>query len=117
MDILLGIVLCLTGILGGGLIGCLITTYYIRKQQDVKTAWLVVLAMSTQHPASDSRELQERVVKYLDALNRTKKDGRGVPVYREDGTIGVDWKLTISAVMKAKACVKIKESMNNEKDD
>ena len=87
------IISCIVGLTGGGITTWLVARWYYIKGKDEETARYVVLAMLRQHPVEDSRELQERIDQYLDALKRTKKDKRGVPIYREDGSIGVDWSL------------------------
>ncbi|MEX2222531.1 MAG: hypothetical protein WEG40_12105, partial [Candidatus Rokuibacteriota bacterium] len=69
-------------------------------QEDLRLAHYVVGAMLNQHPVKDSRELDERVGRYLDALRRTKADKRGVPVYRADGTIAVDWAMSIGDTIR-----------------
>jgi hypothetical protein len=43
----------------------------------------------------DSKDLEQRVSAYLDALRRAKADGRGAPVYREDGSIAIDWSIKV----------------------
>ena len=98
MNILFGVVLCLAGMFGGGILSFLVSKSSYRKQlanyeakKDEEIAWRVVLAMSTQHPARDSQELHDRVDEYLDALNEAKKAGRGVPVYRADGLIEITY--------------------------
>jgi ABC-type antimicrobial peptide transport system permease subunit len=91
-----GIIFCLIGIIVGGLISWLVSRYYYKKQADAETAKYAVMAMLHNHPVKDSKELQQRIDKYRDALMRTKKDKRGIPVWRDDGTIGVDWSLSIT---------------------
>jgi hypothetical protein len=91
-----GIILCLIGIIVGGIITWLVSRYYYKKQADAETAKYVVMAMLPQHPVKDSKELQQRIDKYHDALMRTKKDKRGIPVWRDDGTIGVDLSISIT---------------------
>ncbi len=87
----------------GGLLGWLGNYYFYQKgekanvmREDETIARYVVLAMSPRYPIKDSRELDRRVESYLDALRRSKADGRGVPVYRDDGSIGIDWSLKLN---------------------
>ena len=90
-----------------GIVGIFITwlvtyVYYRKqsatdeKQKDEEIAKYVVMSMSHQYPVHNSQELRLRIDKYLDALKRTKEDKRGVPTYRGDGSIGVDWSLRIT---------------------
>jgi hypothetical protein len=67
-----------------------------RARADEETAEYAVAAMLPTHPVKDSRELRQRIDKYLDALRRTKKDNRGIPVIRQDGSISVDWSVNIT---------------------
>lgn len=52
--------------------------------------------MLPQHPVKDSYELRQRIDQYLSALRRTKADQKGTPVYRGDGSIGVDWSINLA---------------------
>ena len=86
----------------GALLSWLGNYYYYSKAQrgaqavkHQEIARYVVAAMLPQHPVKDSYELQQRIEQYLTALRRTKADHRGTPVYRENGTIGVDWSINI----------------------
>jgi len=80
-----------------------VSRYYYTKPQDQEIARYVVAAMLPQHPVKDSYELQHRVDEYLAALRKTKTDHRGTPVYRENGTIGIDWSINIKEDLTNKA--------------
>ena len=71
--------------------------------KDETIAQYVVAAMLPQHPVKDSYELRQRVDRYLDALRRTKADQRGAPVYRADGSIGVDWSINVGVNLSIKS--------------
>jgi ATPase subunit of ABC transporter with duplicated ATPase domains len=70
--------------------------------RDETIARYIVFAMLPQHPVKDSKELQQRVDQYLVALRRTKADHRGTPVYRENGSIGVDWSINLNETLGVK---------------
>ena len=89
------VIFCLSGIFFGGLITWLVSYLYYKKQSDEEAARYLVMAMLPQHPVKNSIEIQQRIDKFLDAIKRTKKDKHGAPVWREDGTIGVDWKISL----------------------
>jgi hypothetical protein len=105
----------------GGFITWIVAYLYYKKQmadykrgKDEEIARYVVLAMLPQHPIKDSNDLQERIGKYLDALERTKKDKRGVPVYRQDGLIGVDWNLSATENLNlSDSLTKVKKKQQN----
>lgn len=91
----------------GALLSWLVSYYFYQKaekanamREDETIARYFVLGMSQRYPFKDSRELESRIKSYLEALRRAKADGRGVPVYREDGSIGVDWSLKLSDSLK-----------------
>lgn len=65
-------------------------------REDRQIAQYAIAAMLPDFPVKDSKELDQRVTRYLDALSRARADGRGVPVVRQDGSIGVEWSITIT---------------------
>lgn len=71
--------------------------------KDETIARYVVAAMLPRHPVKDSYELRQRVDQYLVALRRTKADHRGTPVYRENGSIGVDWSISVGENISIKS--------------
>lgn len=79
----------------------------VREEENI--ARYVVLSMALRYPLKDSRDLDSRVKSYLDALRKTKADKRGVPVYRDDGSIGVDWSLSFEE------SVTLQESLSRSK--
>jgi hypothetical protein len=93
----------------GALLSWLGNYYYYSKAQrraeankDQEIARYVVAAMLPQHPVKDSYELKQRIGQYLNALRRTRTDSRGTPVYREDGSIGVDWSINLDEKLSIK---------------
>jgi len=114
------ILLVLLGVVLGGGISWLGNFYYYQKAQhdadalhqralrdaeankEETIASYVVAAMLPQHPVKDSYELRQRVDQYLVALRRTKADHRGTPVYRENGSIGVDWSINVGVGLSIK---------------
>jgi hypothetical protein len=101
------VVLTVVGILVGSALSLGIGVYfYLRAlhdtaaQEDINRARHVVAAMATLHPIRNSQDFEERVAAYLDALRRGRADGRGVPVYREDGSIGVLFSIEIAEYLK-----------------
>jgi hypothetical protein len=66
-----------------------------RANGEEETAKYMVEATSHTHPPKDSREVRQRIDQFLDALRRTKRDKRGTAIIRQDGSIGVDWSVSI----------------------
>jgi len=100
----------LGGIVGGGLVSWLIThQYHLRtkrtadEHRDRQTAFQTVTAMSSVMSWNNSTELGEKVDEYEACLKRARADGRGAPVIRGDGSIGVDWSLTLTEPTRASA--------------
>ncbi len=101
------VVMVLVGTLLGTLLSGLVSLHFYRRasqdsaEQESRTiARHVVAAMLPQHPAKDSKEFEDRVQRYLAALTQARADGRGVPVYRQDGTIAVDWSLSFNEALQ-----------------
>jgi hypothetical protein len=86
----------------GALLSWAVTAYYYYKSEDENIARYSVAAMFHRCPVKDSRQYEARIGAYLDALARTKKDGRGVPVWREDCSIAVDWSLVVADTLSWK---------------
>lgn len=98
------LLMLLVGVVLGGLLSFLASLYFYRRalrdstaREEEAIARYVVAAMLLRHPPRDSQDVDRRVQTYLEALRRTKADKRGVPVYREDGSIGVEWSLSLPA--------------------
>jgi len=86
----------------GVVLGWVGNWYFYWLGQDETIARYVVASMSHRCPPKDSKEIDARIQSYLDALKRSKADGRGGPVWRDDCTIGVDWQLNLSDTIQAK---------------
>jgi hypothetical protein len=92
------VILLVVGVILGALCSWGVTRYYYRQalrdaaeQEDRNGARAVVTAMAKLYPIRDSQDFEQRVARYLDALRRGRADGRGLPVYREDGSIGAQF--------------------------
>jgi hypothetical protein len=101
------VLLLLIGLLIGAVFSWAVSAYYYRQasreaaeQEDLNHARHVVVAMAAQHPIRDSQDFEKRVAAYLEALRRGRADGRGVPVYRSDGSIGVLFSVELSDRLK-----------------
>lgn len=92
----------LTSYLASAVIGFYVGQYLDRPRQEREIAQYTIATMLPRCPVKDSKELETRVAAYLGALKRTRPDGRGVPVWREDCTIGVDLGITITERIRLK---------------
>ena len=101
------VVLLLVGVMLGALSSWAVSAHFSRQasreaaeQEDLNRARHVVTAMATLYPIRDSQDFEARVAAYLGALRRGRADGRGVPVYRSDGSIGVLFSEELSVRLK-----------------
>lgn len=70
-------------------------SYFDRPREEENIARWAAASMYQRCPARDSREAEVRINTYLDALRRAKKDGWGVPIVRDDCSIGVHWSIEV----------------------
>lgn len=84
----------------GAMVGYYFNGWMTRGEHEDTTARWAVASMLQRCPVKDSTELEARKDTYLAALRRAKKDGRGVPVWREDCTIGAHYTVPLGDTLR-----------------
>jgi len=74
-------------------------TYKGIRKAEIDDARYYVATTHCAHLPKNSREVQQSVDKYVDAKRRAKEDGRGVPIIRDDCSVGVDWSININELL------------------
>ena len=78
----------------GAIISNVVTNYLNRSKEETSLAQYYVAMMPTQCKPKTSKELDDKVKRFKEALKNAKSDGRGIPVWRDDCSIGTDYSIT-----------------------
>lgn len=80
---------------GTGVIGYYVGAVLSRTDEQRAWARSYVLAMPERCRTS-SKDFEAQVQRFLEAAKRARADGRGIPVWREDCSIGAEYSITLS---------------------
>jgi hypothetical protein len=83
----------LGGIVCGAFINHAIESYLNRDKEDLYVARYNVENMPAQCKAKSSIELDQRIKDFVESMRRARANGKGIPVWREDCSIGAQFSL------------------------
>jgi len=79
----------------GAIISNVVTNYLNRSREETSIAQYYVAMLPPQCKPKTSQELDNKVNRFKEALKKAKSDRRGMPVWREDCSIGTHYSLTL----------------------
>jgi len=83
------------GAIFGAIISNIVTNYLNRSKEETSLAQYYVAMMPPQCKPKTSKELDDKIKRFKEALKKAKSDRRGIPVWRDDCSIGIDYSLTL----------------------
>ncbi|MEQ1657016.1 MAG: hypothetical protein ABL960_15105 [Nitrospira sp.] len=76
--------------------------YLNSEKEDQELAKYYVASMPLHCQPKTSMELDERIRRFVESTKRTRADGRGIPIWREDCSIGALFALEFEEQLRAK---------------
>ena len=96
----------LAGTIIGAVVGALIThkieSYLNRERDDAELARYYVASMPTHCKAKASLELDEQVKRFIEATRRARAKGHGIPIWRDDCSIGAQFSINLQEQLELK---------------
>jgi hypothetical protein len=89
------LILWLSGVVVGALITHFIEGYLNRSKEEADLAQYYVASMPSQCRPRTSLELDDQVKRFIAATRRARAHGDGIPVWREDCSIGAHFSITL----------------------
>lgn len=96
------------GIMCGALITHWIESILNREKEETDLARYYVAAMPSHCRPNSSRELDEQIKRFIEATRRARAAGEGIPVWREDCSIGADLSIKLHEQIGVKEEVIVK---------
>ena len=98
--------LWLFGAIFGAIIGAFIThqieSFLNREKDEADLAKYYVAAMPLHCKPKTSLELDEKIKRFIEATRRSRANGNGIPIWREDCSIGAQFSITLQEQLELK---------------
>ena len=90
------------GIVFGALITHAVESYLNQEKEERMLAMYYVANMPPQCKAKTSKELDQQIKTFVEAAKRGRPEGRGMPVWRDDCSIGAEFSLKLGERLGAR---------------